>query len=119
MLKPNDVKIGHRYAFNAGKMKNSLEPIKFSGWTCPKYPTWKDAHNAELLVIDKKSKGFDAIVCFPDYPNHTFSLLIAFLNKIKSGAITCTCDISLLIQRGCQCGAFQREKTKLNGNNHT
>lgn len=53
------------------------------------------------------------IVSLVDLPQDTFHVLKKYLEiDAPEAPVPCSCLLNILVNRGCQCGAFQKEKEK-------
>ena len=78
-----------------------------------KYPKYAKLHNKEVIVAAKSEKKITAYKVYlkDEGPDYWFTLDQKYL-KVLAGPISCNCTTKTLMCRGCQCGAFIREKMK-------
>ena len=106
-------KIGSEYRLDIDLTMRD-EPISWANGGTLKsgYVTWSDIDGLIVKVKSRTSlvKTF-YVVSLVDLPKRHFFVPSDFLMEItKRLPIPCSCDLLLLINRGCQCGAFKKEK---------
>jgi len=74
----------------------------------------KEIDGKKVLVRNRSRADLDRyIVSLIDMPQDTFYIEKKFLHLIvDDDAIPCSCDLNILVNRGCQCGAFQKENQR-------
>lgn len=72
----------------------------------------REIDGKKIVVRSKiRSDPSRCIVSLIDLPQDTFNLSKKYIiieNTVDS--IPCTCDLYVLVNKGCRCGAFQKEK---------
>lgn len=77
-----------------------------------KYPKYAKLHNKEVVVAAKAKRGNAYKVYLKqEGPTYWFTLDRKYLKEL-AGPTICNCTTKMLMCRGCQCGAFSREKMK-------
>jgi hypothetical protein len=107
------IKAGHEYLLTIDKSIHK-DPIV---WVNPnrvtfQYSTWGEI-DKKIVKVKSKTRILTTyyIVSLVDLPEEFFYVPKNFLDEIKvQNTVKCTCEIYLLMNRGCQCGAFQKEK---------
>ena len=77
------------------------------------FSTLRELDGKKVLVRTRTRAIADQyIVSLVDMPQDTFYISKKYL-VTDSGPepIPCECELNILVNRGCQCGAFQKEKT--------
>lgn len=91
------------------------EPITWAyGRNNPKYVTLRDV-SGKIVEVRTSSRLLVKyfLVSVIDAPDFRFFVTKDFFEEIDNGnSIKCTCAIGLLMNKGCQCGAFKKEKRK-------
>jgi hypothetical protein len=121
-MKLENIQVNQQYRFEASLYKGlnlplylSKPPNPYRHFTLKEYPTWDAAHDAIIQVDNIVEKT--PIVHFIDVPTKPFRIAVDYIGKpvFSSPAIeneyACACKITLLMNRGCQCGAFKNENS--------
>lgn len=90
------------------------EPISWAyGRNNPNYTTFRDV-SGKVVEIRASTRLLAKyfIVSLLENPDHRFFVTKDFLEEIKNQTvIKCSCEIGVLMNKGCQCGAFEKEKS--------
>lgn len=107
-------KVGHDYRLD---IKNDLfdEPIAWVNNSSKKlYATWGEI-DGEIVKVKAKTMIMSTyyIVTLLQHSKDTFyvpkKLLMELTRRLP---IPCTCELRILVNRGCHCGAFKKEQAK-------
>jgi len=106
-------KIGSEYRLDI-ELSLREEPITWvnGGKSKTGFTTWGDLDGLTVRVKSRTSlvKTF-YVVSLIDMPKRHFFVPPEFLMELtRRLPIPCTCDLLLLLNRGCCCGAFKKEK---------
>jgi hypothetical protein len=109
MMRPQ---IGHDYRLD---IKSDLydEPIAWVNSSSRKlYDTWEEI-NGDIVKVKAETMIMSTyyIVTLLRYPKDTFYVPKKLLMELtRRLTISCQCVLQLLINHGCQCGAFKKEQ---------
>lgn len=87
------------------------EPILWARPSQSPYKVWRDIAGKTVTVRSStRILTKYLLVNLIDLPNEKFYIQKGYLNEISTPKlISCCCHIWTLMNRGCQCGAFEKE----------
>jgi len=103
-------KIGYSYRLDISSDYHS-DPILWANAKA-KYQVWADVGGKIVKVKARSTLDVsNYLVELLELPKHYFYTPKKFLMELtRRLPIPCSCDLLNLINRGCQCGAFKKEK---------
>lgn len=105
------IKIGYTYKLNiaADVYEN---PILWLNQRSKKFFSILEEIDGKLVIVKTKTNVYADryIVALVELPKDMLYMQKNYLElEIGSEDIPCSCDITILVARGCQCGAFKKE----------
>ena len=100
-----NIEVGHTYIFKFDGTALTKESREISEKVKNKYFSWPQISGKQVVVTKTEERDVVLVYIKQDGPDFWFRLLDNYLFE-------CTCDLTLLMNRGCQCGFFSMEQNK-------